>query len=86
MGPLSGGLGGSKNRENTQKLVFLDPHRIPLSDPNDPKLCLKTRFDFNSSIFYFEIISRSFLRLKKGNFYTSLYFMGKKAPKTEIRV
>ena len=60
MGPLSGGLGGSKNRENAQKLVFLDPHRIPLSDSNDPKLCLKTRFDFNSSMFYFEIISRSF--------------------------
>ena len=40
MGPLSGGLGGSKNRENAQKLVFLDPHRIPLSDPIEPKFCL----------------------------------------------
>ena len=60
MGPLSGGLGGSKNRENAQKLVFLDPHRIPLSDSNDPKLCLKTHFDFNSSIFYFQVIKRSF--------------------------
>ena len=52
--------GGSKNRENAQKLVFLDPHRIPLSDSNDPKSCMKTHFDFNSSIFYFEIISRYF--------------------------
>ena len=57
---FEGGLKTVKMLENCPKLVFLDPHRIPLSDPNDPKLCLKTRFDFNSSIFYFEIISRYF--------------------------
>ena len=45
-----------KNRENTQKLVFLDYPKISLSDPNGPNFFLWAVFDCNSSIFYLEAI------------------------------
>ena len=39
---------------------FLTPLKPPTQYPIDPKFFLWTLFDFNSSIFYFQIISRSF--------------------------
>ena len=44
-----------KNRENAQKLVFLDYPKISLSDPNGSIFFLWAVFDFNSSIFYIEV-------------------------------
>ena len=60
LGSLSGGFREAqkphKNRENTQKLVFLDYPKISLSDPNGSIFFLWAVFDCNSSIFYLEAI------------------------------
>ena len=53
MGALSGDLGGSKNRENTQKLAILDITKIPPSDTITSKFDLWALFDCNLSIFHF---------------------------------
>ena len=37
---FEGGLKTMKMLENCPKLVFLDPHGIPLGKPIDPKFCL----------------------------------------------
>ena len=57
---FKGGLKNVKMLKNCSKLVFSDPHKIPLSNSIDPKFFLLTLFDFNSNIFFFEIIWRSF--------------------------
>ena len=47
---LNGSLGPKTVKMLKNCPIVFGPHRIPLSDPIDPKLCLLTLFEFNLTV------------------------------------